>query len=86
MPAPLHATGCDARLADGLWGGLPSWDNLLEMLMVAQQHPSCDMIILKDQHPIATPASGPAGAYLDGCSIVMNHAEVSWYSSRSYGT
>ena len=67
---PLHVSGAQSRL--GLWRTLPSWETLLSVL---QSVPSdASVLALKDQHPTTEYAS-PAHAYLDACSLIVNHAE-----------
>ena len=69
----LHVSGAHLRLPS--WRQLPSWENLLSLLDVAARAPQCDVLCLKDQHP-TTAYQSPAAAYLDGASIIVNHAEV----------
>ena len=71
--APLHLTGAHLRLPG--WEALPSWESLLGVLRVATQAPQSDVLCLKDQHP-TTEYPSPAAAYLDGASLIVNHAEV----------
>ena len=59
---------------------LPSllpWDTLLATLRDCSAAASCTVLVLKDQHPTAPGESTClASAYLDGCSIIVNHAEA----------
>ena len=55
---------------------LPTWENLLSVLEdCAGNGTAADAIVLKDQHPDGSYRS-LAAAYLDGCSIVVNHADL----------
>ena len=54
---------------------LPSWDNLLNVFHVADKSLHSSILHLKDQIPTTTYAS-PAAAYLDGASLIVNHAEA----------
>ena len=69
---PFRCVGCQERLH--LWASLPELNRFLSLLVAAQESPGCNVIMLKDQHPTEEYAS-PAAAYLDGCSIIVNHAE-----------
>ena len=56
---------------------LPSWDTLLDTLRDCSAAAGCSVLVLKDQHPTAPGESAClASAYLDGCSIIVNHAEA----------
>jgi hypothetical protein len=71
--SPLHVHGAHARLPH--WPELPSWATLLGVLDDASRGSESSVIMLKDQHPTAEYTS-PAAAYLDGCSLIVNHAEA----------
>lgn len=66
--APLLCHGAHQRLT--CWDKLPSWQTLLHILKRAGN----DALVLKEQHPTRAYPS-VAAAYLDGCSIIVNHAE-----------
>ena len=56
---------------------LPSWNTLLDTLRDCSAAAGCSVLVLKDQHPTAPGESAClASAYLDGCSIIVNHAEA----------
>lgn len=70
---PLVVKGAQHRLA--LWTELPNWESTLGVLLNAACIGGvCEPLVLKDQHPTSAYPS-TAAAYLDGCSIVVNHAE-----------
>jgi len=71
--APLRCSGAHTRLPG--WGALPSWESLLGVLDVARRSPQSDVLCLKDQHPTTAYASA-AAAFLDGASLIVNHAEA----------
>jgi hypothetical protein len=59
--------------------GLPTYDNLLGIIDCAckvdlSTEGPCTVLMLKDQVP-TTEYPSPAAAYLDGCSIIVNHAD-----------
>ena len=68
---PLRISGAHRRLTT--WHSLPHWPTLLRLLHDADRVASA-VILLKDQTPTDEYASA-AEAYLDGCSVVVNHVE-----------
>ena len=73
---PLICKGAISRLPSNLQQDLPSFENLLSVLQTAKSHGgNSSLLMLKDQHPTAA-YSSPAAAYLDGCSIIVNHSEA----------
>ena len=71
----LVSSNATRRLPDGLLTDLPCFSNLLEMLHVHSKLHSGAVLHFKDQHPTQEYASC-AAAYLDGASIIVNHAEA----------
>ena len=67
---PLHVSGAQQRLP--LWRTLPTFETLLSVLGAA---PTESVLCMKDQHPVTSYGSH-ALAYLDGCSLIVNHAET----------
>ena len=67
---PCRSSRADRRLTT-TWSGLPDWHSLLSVL-----RDSHDYILFKDQIPTREYVSA-AAAYLDGCSVVVNHVEKS---------
>ena len=73
---PLVCPSAASRLPKKLQQDLPSFDNLLAVLSTAKLlGGNSALLMLKDQHPTAE-YSSPAAAYLDGCSIIVNHSEI----------
>jgi ribosomal protein L16 Arg81 hydroxylase len=72
--SPLVCRGGAGR---GALDGLPDWDTLLGLLDCAST-----IVVLKDQHP-TTEYESVASAYLDGCSVIVNHLERSCEAVRS---
>jgi hypothetical protein len=79
--APARCSGAFDRLPSELQAHIPSFDNLCAVLHTAAKVPrdgggsAASVLCFKDQHPTAA-YSSPAAAYLDGCSLVVNHAEA----------
>ena len=74
---PLLSAGALQRMEADLVEALPSFDNMLALIHTAEQFGGdyAAAMCFKDQHPtLAYPS--PAAAYLDGCSIIVNHAEA----------
>ena len=67
--APLVGRGSGSR---GALDAMPTWEDLLSVLDTAASTGS--LIVLKDQHPTQEHESA-AAAYLDGSSLIVNHAE-----------
>ena len=67
--APLVCRGSGSR---GALDAMPTWEDLLSVLDTAASTGS--LIVLKDQHPTQEHESA-AAAYLDGSSLIVNHAE-----------
>jgi hypothetical protein len=67
--APLVCRGSGSR---GALDAMPTWEDLLGVLGTAASTGS--LIVLKDQHPTQEHDSA-AAAYLDGSSLIVNHAE-----------
>ena len=70
--ALLHATLANGRLP--CWSTLPTFDSLQQLLRDAEAADAASVIILKDQLPTSEYPSA-ASAYLDGCSVIVNHVE-----------
>jgi hypothetical protein len=70
--ALLRATLANGRLP--CWSSLPTFDSLQQLLRDAEAADADSVIILKDQLPTSEYPSA-ASAYLDGCSVIVNHVE-----------
>ena len=70
--APLHRHRANTRLP--CWNTLPSWSTLLRVIDHASQITESSVLTFKDREPSTEYASAPA-AFVDGCSIIVNHVE-----------
>ena len=62
---------CRGGVYRGALEGLPNWESLLRTLNACE---ASSVLVLKDQTP-TTEHPSLAAAYLDGCSIIVNHLE-----------
>ena len=70
--APLHRHRANTRLP--CWNTLPSWSTLLRVIDHASHITESSVLTFKDREPSTEYASAPA-AFVDGCSIIVNHVE-----------